>query len=125
MNILKFVKGQFSTSEKDVARKEKVIDGIVASIDSCHGIAKVIHSRAYQPWTQSNFKALVASFNKRLGSNTYATLSVEDRELIVMKVANDLGRSPASVMIKLRERGLVKVRGRSAATLRNIAKKRG
>lgn len=123
MNILKLVKGQFSTSAKEVERRSKVINGIVNNIDSCHGIVQVVHTSAYTSWTPTAQKQLKESFDKRLGSNTYSLMKPSERAELLAKVANDVGRSTTTVRVRLSDAGLIKVRGNSKATLRVIANK--
>ena len=123
MNILKFIKNRNSTSVKDVARNNEILDGLVTDIDSAQRIARVLHTKAYNEWTPSENKKLVEAFKKQLGRDTYSLLSPDDRHSLIRRVANDVSRSPEAVLIRLRPTGLIKVKGNSKATLKAIAAK--
>lgn len=122
MNILKFIKSRNSTSVKDVARNNEILDGLVTNIDSARRIARVIHTKAYRTWTKSEDKALIAAFEKQLGRDTYALLKPKERYELLLRVANDVKRSPEAVVLRLRPTGRLKIKDNSKATLQAIAK---
>lgn len=121
MNILKFIKGFGSTAQKDVERNQKILKNLAINIDSAQRVARVLHTKAYNPWSNSDVSALEAAFKNRLGTDVYALLKPSARQELIRQVANDLGRSPESVIIRLRPTGLIKVKGNSKATLKAIA----
>ena len=123
MNILKFIKNRNSTSVKDVARNNEILDGLVTDIDSAQRIARVLHTKAHSSWTKAADKSLIAAFEKHLGTDTYALLKPEERHALIRRVANDVSRSPDAVLIRLRPTGRLKVKGNSKATLKAIAAK--
>ena len=123
MNILKFIKGRNSTTAKDVERNNQVLDGLVTEIDSAQRIARVLHTEAYTPWSNADNKDLVNAFKKRLGTDNYGLLTPDDRQHLIRLVANDVNRSPAAVLLRLRPTGLIKVKGNSKKTLKDIQDK--
>lgn len=123
MNILKFIKGFGSTAKKDVERNQKVLENLVVNIDSAQRVARVLHTKAYNPWSSSDRTALETAFKKQLGTDVYALLKPSERQDLIRRVANDVSRSPDAVLIRLRNAGLVKVKGNSKATLKAIADK--
>lgn len=121
MNILKFLKNRNSTNQKDLDRNAKVLDGIVANIDSARGIARVMHTKAYNVWTKKAQKDLEQTFDTVVGKQRYALLSEEDRNAVILQVANKVERSPCAVVQRLRPTGRLKIRGNSQQTLKDIA----
>lgn len=123
MNILKFIKGFGSTAKKDVERNQKVLENLAVNIDSAQRVARVLHTKAYNPWSANDNAALQTAFKKQLGTDVYALLKPSERQDLIRRVANDVSRSPEAVVIRLRPTGLIKVKGNSKATLQAIAAK--
>lgn len=107
MQISKLLKIQHKDTTKAAAAREALAVSIIDSVNSAQGIARVVHQRAFRTWSKKEERALSDEFAaavKKSGAK-YVTLNQTQREVLIQKVASEVGRSPLAVLNRLKSSG--------------------
>lgn len=123
MNILKLIKADTKDGKKATVLKQAVISNIVANIDSARGVVRVVHTAAFDRWTPDLERKAVAAFEKAEKETgfRFQFLSKEGRVSVLRVAANEIGRSPEALKIRLKALGKYPTRkGTSKADLKTL-----
>lgn len=107
MQISKLLKIQHKDTNKAAAAREALAVSVIDNVNSAQGIARTVHPRAFRTWTKKDEQAVSSEFNsavKKAGVK-YVTLNQTQREVLIQKVASEVGRSPLAVLNRLKSIG--------------------
>ena len=110
MKLIKLIKTATKTSNKSVEQRIALVDQIVAVSDSAQAVARTVHCKAWTRWSAVDFKELEASFkaqSTKQNVTSIALLTKKQKRQLVVAIASDVGRSPMSVVAKLRDLKLI------------------
>lgn len=105
MKFLKLLKIAPKTTIKATAQKEQLVNDIANVSRSAQAIARTVHSKAWSRWTPSEYKLLKSEYTKAKAktSANLSLLTFQQRRDLVNEVSSNVGRSPMSVVAKLKE----------------------
>lgn len=120
MNILKLIHAGSKNSHKAIATKLSLAENVIINIDSSNAMARVVHPSSHRHWCPDQEAQLKKAFDKTLLSNkvsVYKDLTSKGRVNLMRVVANEVGRSPTAVRIRLLSLGVIETRTQQNANI--------
>lgn len=108
MQISKLLKIQHKDTNKAAAAREALAVSVIDNVNSAQGIARVVHPRAFKSWSKKEERNLVDTFKSTIRKEgvVYVTLTQTKRQELIQKVASETGRSPYSILARLKSLGV-------------------
>ena len=104
MQISKLLKIHHKDTTKAAAAREALAVEVITAVNSAQDIARVVHQNSWRTWTKKEEVNLSATFKsavKKAGV-VYITLNQTQREVLIQKVASEIGRSPLATLARLK-----------------------
>lgn len=102
MNIIKLRKNLLNPNANQSVKIVNTGKSVIEASDSCQAMARVVFPKSFEPWTRLQEDALLSLFHAKTKSVHYSLMPKEKREQVIMKIAQQVGRSPCAVLARLR-----------------------